>query len=87
MLLKDEKSFFDNYNFYKHIGIYGFKKKFIKKYPLLNFSNVEKLEKLEQLRILENGYNIKVIETNFKSLGIDTKIDYEKALKILNNKL
>lgn len=84
-LLIDEKNFFKNSFFYKHVGIYGYKKDFLDMYSLLNFSNLEKIEVLEQLRILESGYKIKVLETKFKSLGIDTQEDYNKALKIISN--
>ena len=45
----------------------------------------EKTEKLEQLRVLENGFNIKMIESKFKSIGIDTVDDYKEALKFLKN--
>ena len=44
---------------------------------------LERLEKLEQLRVLENGYKIKIIETSYNSIGIDTKEDYLKALELL----
>lgn len=74
-----------DYNFYKHIGIYGYKKSFLSTYSKMNESTLEKLEKLEQLRVLENGVKIKMIKTNYKSLGIDTIEDYNKALKLINN--
>ena len=45
----------------------------------------EKTEKLEQLRVLENGFNIKMIESKFQSIGIDTLDDYKEALKFLKN--
>ena len=44
-------------------------------------SYLEKVEKLEQLRVLENGYTIKMIETNSSLIGIDTLEDYNEALK------
>ena len=46
-----------------------------------------KVEKLEQLRVLENGYKIKMIESKYKSIGIDTLEDYNEAVKFLNLKL
>jgi len=73
--------------FYRHLGIYGYTKEFLVKYSKMEQSYLEKLEKLEQLRVLENGYNIKMIETNYNSIGIDTKEDYEKALEILLNEI
>ncbi len=44
---------------------------------------LERVEKLEQLRVLENGYKIKMIETDYNSIGIDTKEDYDKALELI----
>ena len=82
-LLVDEKKFFENEMFYKHVGIYGYKKDFLTKYSILDNSNLEKLEMLEQLRILESGFKIKLLETKFKSLGIDTEDDYQKALTMI----
>ena len=70
-------------NFYRHIGIYGYKKDFLIKYSNMEQTYLERLEKLEQLRVIENGYKIKMIETEEVSIGIDTIEDYENAkLKI-----
>jgi 3-deoxy-manno-octulosonate cytidylyltransferase (CMP-KDO synthetase) len=84
-LLIDEKKFFESAVFYKHVGIYGYKKDFLTKYSSLENSNLEKLEMLEQLRILESGFKIKILETKFKSIGIDTEDDYQKALKMIEH--
>lgn len=65
--------------FYRHLGIYGFKKDFLLKYSNMKPTYLERLEKLEQLRVIENGYSIKMIETQSESIGIDTIEDYEKA--------
>ena len=73
--------------YYVHQGIYGFKKEFLEKYSTLNQSYLERFEKLEQLRVLENGYKIKMIESKYKSIGIDTLEDYNEAIKLLNSKL
>ncbi|SHO80682.1 3-deoxy-manno-octulosonate cytidylyltransferase [hydrothermal vent metagenome] len=69
--------------FYRHLGIYGYKKDFLIKYSNMEQSYLERLEKLEQLRVLENGYKIKMIESNYNSIGIDTQEDYERALKMI----
>jgi hypothetical protein len=50
-------------------------------------SYLERLEKLEQLRVLENGYKIQMIETEYNSIGIDTQEDYEKAINDNDNSL
>ena len=72
-------------NFYRHLGVYGYTKEFLLEYSSMEQSYLERLEKLEQLRVLENGYNIKMIETDYNSIGIDTQKDYDKALEILND--
>ncbi len=71
----------DSLNFFRHIGIYGFKKKFLLRYSSIEQSYLERLEKLEQLRVLENGYRIKMVETEHTGFGIDTQDDYIKALE------
>lgn len=60
---------------YKHIGIYGYKKSFLEKFVALPQANLEKLECLEQLRAIENGYKIRVIETTYQSIGVDQPSD------------
>ena len=72
--------------YYKHIGIYAYAKDFLFTFKSLPQSRLEKTEKLEQLRVLENGYRIKVIETKFDTIGIDTPEDLEKAIKIVKGK-
>lgn len=58
-------------SYYKHIGIYAFRKEFTRIYDDLQPSMIEECEKLEQLRILDNGYKIKVMETNYQSIAVD----------------
>ncbi len=69
--------------FYRHLGIYGYRKEFLMHYTQMDSSYLERLEKLEQLRVLENGYKIKMVETSYESIGIDTPEDYQKALRWL----
>ena len=69
------------YHFFRHIGIYGYRKDFLLKFVNMEQSYLEKIEKLEQLRALENGFKIKMIETDSSLMGIDTREDYEEALK------
>jgi 3-deoxy-manno-octulosonate cytidylyltransferase (CMP-KDO synthetase) len=70
---------------YKHIGIYGFSRGFLKQYVEMEESMLEATESLEQLRVLENGYNIKVLITDYSGIGIDTEEDLEQACKIAGN--
>ena len=69
------------YQFFRHIGIYGYRKDFLLKFVNMEQSYLEKVEKLEQLRALENGFKIKMIEADSSLLGIDTQEDYVEALK------
>ncbi|MFH1904102.1 MAG: 3-deoxy-manno-octulosonate cytidylyltransferase [bacterium] len=70
--------------FYKHLGIYAFRKHFLLKYAQMPQTCLEKIEKLEQLRVLEHGYRIKMAETEFDSISIDTPADLRKIRKILS---
>jgi 3-deoxy-manno-octulosonate cytidylyltransferase (CMP-KDO synthetase) len=71
--------------YYKHLGIYFYTPEFLHKYSNLPVSYLERTEKLEQLRVLENGYNIIVPVTKYDSIGIDTKEDLQKARKIFED--
>ncbi|MCF7873705.1 MAG: 3-deoxy-manno-octulosonate cytidylyltransferase [Candidatus Omnitrophica bacterium] len=71
---------------YKHLGIYAYSKDFLYTFKNLPVSRLEKAEKLEQLRALEAGYKIKVIETHFDSFGIDTADDLYEVERILMQK-
>ena len=69
--------------FYKHLGIYAYSKDFLFTFKKLPASYLEKGERLEQLRALENGYKIKAIETKFETVGVDTPADLELAKIIM----
>jgi 3-deoxy-manno-octulosonate cytidylyltransferase (CMP-KDO synthetase) len=64
---------------YRHIGIYGFRNKALQAITQLEESALEEAERLEQLRWIENGYNIHVFETEYSGIGIDTPEDMERA--------
>ena len=68
---------------FKHIGVYAFRRKTLFEFVELPESDLEKIEKLEQLRLLENGYKIKMVLTSYKGIGIDTPQDLEKAENLL----
>ena len=65
--------------YYKHFGLYSYTKDFLFTFRNLPVSKLEKAEKLEQLRTLEHGYRIRVIETKYDTVGIDTPEDLELA--------
>ncbi|WP_417333596.1 3-deoxy-manno-octulosonate cytidylyltransferase [Halarcobacter sp.] len=75
---------YENSQYYGHLGIYGFTKKSLNKFCSLNPSTLENVEKLEQLRAIDNGHKIAMVEVESKSFGIDTQEDLENALKIFN---
>ena len=64
---------------FKHIGLYVYRRDFLLRYSDLPVGPLETAEKLEQLRALENGYRIRVAETEYDSLGVDTPEDLERA--------
>ncbi len=71
-------------HYYRHIGIYAFRKKTLLQFPSLENSPLEQTEKLEQLRWLENGYRIRMVLTDYQGFGIDTKEDLIKAERYLH---
>jgi 3-deoxy-manno-octulosonate cytidylyltransferase (CMP-KDO synthetase) len=71
--------------YYKHIGLYAYTKDFLFTYRNLPVSNLEKTECLEQLRVLEEGFRIKVIETKYDTVGVDTPQDLDKVKDYLQH--
>jgi 3-deoxy-manno-octulosonate cytidylyltransferase (CMP-KDO synthetase) len=71
------------FEYFKHIGLYVYRKDFLLKYANMKSTPLEQQESLEQLRVIENGYKIKVIETEYDSIGVDTEKDLNKVRKIL----
>ena len=64
---------------FKHIGLYMYRRDFLLRYSDLPVGPLEQAERLEQLRALENGYRIRVVETDYDSLGVDTPEDLERV--------
>jgi 3-deoxy-manno-octulosonate cytidylyltransferase (CMP-KDO synthetase) len=67
---------------YKHIGLYVYRRDFLLGYSDLPVGPLEQAERLEQLRALENGYAIRVVETEYESLGVDTLEDLERVSQL-----
>ena len=72
---------------YKHLGIYGYRREFLRMLSKLKPSKLEKVEALEQLRLLENGIPIQVVEVTKDSVGVDTLEDLERVRPLLENEL
>ena len=70
-------------HFQQHIGIYGYQKEFLLKFHALPVSRLEAIEGLEQLRVLENGYKIKIVSTPFPALSVDNPQDIMVVEKII----
>lgn len=67
---------------FKHVGLYVYRKDFLLRYSKMPIGPLEKAERLEQLRALENGHSIRVVETEYESLGVDTPADLERVREL-----
>jgi 3-deoxy-manno-octulosonate cytidylyltransferase (CMP-KDO synthetase) len=72
-------------SYYKHHGIYAYRREFLETFTRLPEGVLEKLEALEQLRALEHGYRIKVVETRYDSVEVDTPQELERVKSLLRN--
>lgn len=68
--------------YFKHIGLYVFRRDFLLGYSSLPVGPLERVECLEQMRALENGFRIRVVETNYESIGVDTPEDLEAVSRL-----
>jgi 3-deoxy-manno-octulosonate cytidylyltransferase (CMP-KDO synthetase) len=68
--------------YFKHIGLYVYRRDFLLSYPDLPVGPLEHAERLEQLRALENGHKIRVVETEYESLGVDTPEDWRQVAEL-----
>ena len=68
--------------YYKHLGLYIYQRDFLLAYPDLPIGPLETAERLEQLRALENGFKIRVVETDYDALGVDTPEDWETVKQL-----
>jgi 3-deoxy-manno-octulosonate cytidylyltransferase (CMP-KDO synthetase) len=68
---------------YKHIGVYAYRKDFLSQFARLEQTELEKREKLEQLRVLENGFKIMVVETEHDSIAVNTLKELELVITLM----
>lgn len=69
-------------DYFKHIGLYVYRRDFLLGYSALPVGPLERAERLEQLRALENGFRIRVVETEYDSVGVDTPADLERVARL-----
>jgi 3-deoxy-manno-octulosonate cytidylyltransferase (CMP-KDO synthetase) len=69
--------------YFKHLGIYAYRKPALDRFVTLPESSLERAERLEQLRFLENGIPIYAAETPYDSVGVDTEEDFVRVQKML----
>ena len=81
---KEQKNWFSEYPFLKHLGVYAYRREVLAEVTKLPQSSLEKAESLEQLRWLQNGYRIRVGLTDVETVGIDTPEDLQRAEQFLN---
>lgn len=74
-----------DHDYYKHLGFYAYRKDFILQFNRLPIGKLENAEKLEQLRAMEYGYRMKVIETDSDSIEVDTMEDLRKVEELIKN--
>lgn len=75
---------FRAFPFFRHVGLYAFRRDFLLHFITLPQTPLELVEGLEQLRALEHGYVIAVVETFYQSIGVDTPEDVEKVMRLIN---
>ena len=80
---KEHDSWFGEYPFLKHLGVYAYRREVLAEVTKLPMSSLEKAESLEQLRWLQNGYRIRVGLTDIETVGIDTPEDLARAEEFL----
>jgi len=68
---------------FKHIGLYVYRREFLRHLAALPPTPLERSESLEQLRVLEHGFSIKMVETRHDSIGVDTPDDLERVRRLL----
>jgi 3-deoxy-manno-octulosonate cytidylyltransferase (CMP-KDO synthetase) len=76
----------DPVSYFKHIGLYVYQRDFLLAYPELKVGPLERAERLEQLRAIESGYKIRVVETEYESLGVDTPEDWKHVSALFEMK-
>ena len=80
-LLRADPALLSNYR--KHSGLYAYRAGFLRQFARMEPSPLERLEALEQLRAIENGFEIRVVRVEHRSIGVDTRQDYERVKRLI----
>lgn len=83
---KEEQEWLKGAAFYKHFGIYVYRAQFLQQFSFLEPTPLELSEKLEQLRVLEHGFTITCVPTEYESFPVDTPDDLEKIRELIKRK-
>ncbi|MDZ4121905.1 MAG: hypothetical protein U1C33_05755, partial [Candidatus Cloacimonadaceae bacterium] len=75
------------WQYWRHIGVYAYRKEALQHFVSLPPSPLEKIEKLEQLRLIENGISIRMIKTEYQGIGIDTPADLIAIQQYMQEKM
>jgi len=81
--IADTAAWTNRYTFYKHFGLYVYRKEFLLQFSTLPVTELEKAESLEQLRVLEHGYRIHIAVTQDDSVSVDTADDLARVVKTI----
>jgi len=82
--LKKMEDWIEKTNYYKHIGIYTYRNTFLQKLTTFPKGSLERAEDLEQLRVLENGFRIRCVMTDYQSIGVDYPEDIKAVEQYIN---
>ena len=80
---KEIKDWLNEFPYWSHIGVYGYNRDALARYPQLAATTLESVESLEQLRFLAHGFKFQTIETQYHPVAIDTAEDFAAARKLL----
>jgi 3-deoxy-manno-octulosonate cytidylyltransferase (CMP-KDO synthetase) len=83
--LKNHDEWLENFEYYKHVGIYAYRREFLLHLTEIEPGKLENVEKLEQLRVLEHGYKIRAVITDYQSRSVDTEEELIEMNKYINN--
>jgi 3-deoxy-manno-octulosonate cytidylyltransferase (CMP-KDO synthetase) len=85
--LRDKRQWLAHFRYFQHVGVYVYRKEFLLRFAGWPQTPLEKIEKLEQLRILEHGYNIRVVESDYVPICVDVPEDVPRVEALLKKEI